>query len=283
MINGPHHHIDHPATQHPREIEASAAWRAYLFGPFRVCHGQIPLSRSKCSRKKALQLLQWFLLHPRQPFQSEQLVELLWPNSEPSRGMTSLHVSVHSLRQLLDVPGPDPRTLPSCIRLYRQRLYSFEPAEEWWTDAQDAERLFKRATGSERQGDWDKASFYYTRIVNYYTQGFLPEVTDSDYPWVTPYRERYRVMCREALSRLMNFYAASGNRELLLETAYQMLQIDRSNSFAARVISPKFHGLSEKRWIRSWSGTPRVSLAGRTDDVRSTRSCGDRTGSTAAG
>lgn len=34
-------------------------------------------------------------------------------------------------------------------------------------------------------------------------------------------------------------------------------------------------GLSEQRWIRSWSDTPSVSLAGRTDDVRNTRSRGD--------
>lgn len=185
------------------------------------------------SRKKGLHMLLWFLLNPGKPCSAEQFVDTLWPETDPDKAISSFDVNMHSLRRLLE-PELGPREESSFIRHHSNRVYTFESADMWWTDIADLELLYQRGHTWDNAGDIDRARFYYRRVSEYVSQGPLLDGESS--PWLDPFRRRYALMCSQALARLMQIDVDRGGDEELLESAYQMLRVDRYNQLATRVI-----------------------------------------------
>lgn len=223
----------HRALSHPRELEHDATYRAYLFGRLRVHRGVERLPLEKVSRRKALEILQWFLLNPGKPCSAEQFVELLWPDGDVDRCLGNFHVAIHALRRLLE-PDLSPREDSNFVHRHANKVYSFDGADCWWTDVADLELLHHRGHEHERAGDLGLARFCYRRVAGYVAQGLLAE--DDEPTWLEPYRHRYAQLSAQSLTRLMKLDAAVGDDHELVESAYQMLKVDKYNQLAARVI-----------------------------------------------
>lgn len=219
-------------VDHPRELEGDARYRAYLFGNLRIYRDDHRVTLEAC-RKKSQHILLWFLLNPGKPCSADQLVDMLWPEAEPEKALSRFDVNLHALKRLLE-PELGPRERSSFIQHHTNRVYSFESADLWWTDVADLELLYQRGYACDIAGDLARARFYYRRVSGYVSQGPLVEL-ESD-SWLGHYREKYALLCSQALARLLQIDIRSGTDEDLLESAYQSLHLDPYNQLAARVI-----------------------------------------------
>jgi DNA-binding SARP family transcriptional activator len=218
---------------HPREYEHQAAYRGYLFGPFRLFRGEQPIGDMLQRRNKARMILKWFLLNPGKPGSADEFIDLFWPEIPPEKSLGNFHVTLHCLRHMLE-PGLSPRQESAFIRRMPNNFYWFQAGENWWTDTSDVEMLFERARSYDIQGDSRRASYYYRRVASYCSQGFLPE--DENEHWLLPYRHHYKQIYSQVLMHLIRLHSQSNELEEVLEYAYQMLLIDPYNELATRVI-----------------------------------------------
>ena len=232
---------------HPRAYEHEAAYRAYLFGPFRLYHGRQRLDEDMLRRKKARLILVWFLLNPGKPGSMEQFIDMFWPDSPPLKAIGNFHVAMHSLRRTLEPRLPTGQQ-SSFIRRRPNNFYSFEDGEDWWTDTRDLELLFERAYAYDSRGDRRRACFYYRRVANYGVQGLLPGHECGD--WLTAHQRRYEQIYAQALTRLMELHMESDESEELLEYAYRLLQFDHQNVVATQVIIDSYLKFGDVRRAR---------------------------------
>lgn len=221
------------AEQHPRAIEEAARYRAYLFGARRVYSDGELVGPMWLARNRAWEILLWFLLNPRQPCLAEVLVENLWPGEDSAKSVASFHVCMHVLRRALE---PDlPRGGDSVfLRRHDGKLYSFNPRDQWWTDADEIERLDRLGQTCELDGDIPRAKYYYRRVAGYVAQG--PLLATDTFAWVETYRSKYRQLCQRSLTRLMVLESESGAEEELLEAAYVSLMADPRNQLATEIL-----------------------------------------------
>lgn len=219
---------------HPREFEQQAAYRGYLFGPFRLFHGERLIGDEMVQRrKKAGMILKWFLLNPGKLGSADEFIDLFWPEITPEKSLRNFHVTLHCLRHMLE-PRLSPRKESAFIRHMHNNFYWFQAGENWWTDTSDVETLFEKARAYDVQGDSRRASYYYRRVASYCNQGFLPE--DENERWLLPYRRHYRQIYSQVLMHLMRLHTQSNELEEVLEYAHLMLLIDPYNESAIGVI-----------------------------------------------
>lgn len=223
---------DWGVQEHPRELEQNAQHRMYLFGYLRMYQGDHRIEL-EASRRKGLHILLWFLLNPGTPCSADQFIDMLWPDVNPDKAIGLFDVNMHALKRLLE-PELGPRQRSSFIQRHTNRVYSFESAHEWWTDVADLELLYQRGHDCDIAGDHARARFYYRRVSAYVSQG--PLLDGETGPWLDRYRHKYKLMCSQALTRLMQIDEMADAEEELLEAAYQMLRLDRLNLLALRVI-----------------------------------------------
>ncbi|MGH3169822.1 MAG: bacterial transcriptional activator domain-containing protein [Trebonia sp.] len=74
--------------------------------------------------------------------------------------------------------------------------------------------------------------------ARYVSQG--PLLDGESLPWLESYRHKYKLMCSQALTRMMQLDIDCGTCEDLLESAYQTLRLDPYNQLATRVIVGAF-------------------------------------------
>ncbi|TDT30081.1 AfsR/SARP family transcriptional regulator [Naumannella halotolerans] len=220
-------------SPHPRELEDEARYRAYLFGTPRLYIDGEPAQQGWVARRRAWEILVWFLLNPGKPAMAEALADQLWPGDDPERIASTFHVSLHALRRALE-PGLGRRQESAYIRRHSNKVYSFDPGELWWTDVADLEQVHRSGHAAERAGDLARARFCYRRVAGYVAQGKLLDGEVCD--WIEPYRRRYRQMCQQSLTRLMMLEAGDGSEHDLIEAAYLTLKIDPYNQLATKVI-----------------------------------------------
>lgn len=218
---------------HPREYEHQAAYRAYLFGPFRLFYGAQSASHLLRRRTKACLLLKWFLLNPGRLCSADEFIDLFWPETSLETAMGNFHVTMHYLRHVLE-PGLSSRQEPTYIRRKPNNFYWFQMDESWWIDANDIQTLFERARTYDLCGDEQRAAFYYRKVAGYCSQGFLAD-GDAE-TWLSPYRRRYKHIYAQVLVRLIQIYTQAQMLEEVLEYAYQLLSLEPCHEDATRVI-----------------------------------------------
>ncbi len=76
-------------------------------GQFRVWQGQHPIPDQTWSRRKSGHLFRYLLLQPDRSSSREQLMETLWPEIEPSKGLDILYQATSALRRILEPELPD--------------------------------------------------------------------------------------------------------------------------------------------------------------------------------
>lgn len=217
---------------HPREIETSALYRAYFFGSPRIFRGDDEL-RLENSRKKCVHILLFFLLNPHRPFSSDELVEALWPDVEPSRAIGRFDVTMHALKRVLQ-PELRPHESSLFVRHHANRVYSFAAADLWWSDAADLELSCRRGYNFDIAGDHLRARFYYRRLFAHISRG--PLLHNETEGWLESHRRRYSLMCSQALMRLLRLDMSHSVDEELIETASYLLAVDPANLHAASLL-----------------------------------------------
>src|SRR5436190_11078577 len=78
-------------------------WQIELLGWLRVVQTDRVVTRFRT--RKADALLAYLAYHPHRSHPREQLIELLWPGSDPAVGRCNLRSELASLRRQLEPPG----------------------------------------------------------------------------------------------------------------------------------------------------------------------------------
>ena len=95
---------DYATSNQPEQL------RIYLFGDFRVSVGEKEIDSNHWRSRKARNLIKLLALSHDHRMHKEQLMDMLWPDSDPKAANNSLHQTLYKIRSLLESHGADPQT-----------------------------------------------------------------------------------------------------------------------------------------------------------------------------
>src|SRR5712692_7146585 len=152
--------------------------QVYVLGGFKVVvRGQV-LPEHAWRRKTARQLFKILLTRPNRRITRDEVIELLWPESDPDAASSNLRSTLFALRHALE-----PSTEPAAVAVVfsdRDGVW-LRPDVELWVDADAFEHTVEQAwCSSDPLPMLEQAS-------NLYAGDYLPEDLYED--WATDRRE----------------------------------------------------------------------------------------------
>lgn len=202
-----------PSSEPPCHLQA------WLFGPFRVLRDGAEVTDLVGGRASARTLLKWFLLNRGHSFSGVELCDVLWAGQSHTKRINELHVTLHYLRRVLE-PDLSGRCPSRFIRTEAGR-YWFDPADCWWVDIDEIRLLWESARASSERGANDAAIASLQRLLDYYSQGFLPEELYVDA--FADFRDAHDRGHDEALHALLELCGAMGRQYEVLACAQLIL------------------------------------------------------------
>lgn len=157
-------------------------------GPFTVQVDGHRVPQENFHRQKSLTLLKFLVAHRGRPVPRETLMELLWPEADPSRAAANLRVVLHALRRTLE-PDLEKGDVSSFVINQRDLVY-LDPSKQVWADAEEFIQQSRRAAKLVSQGSIDEAVDVYRQASSLYKGDFLEDEPYSD--WCLFERERLR-------------------------------------------------------------------------------------------
>jgi DNA-binding SARP family transcriptional activator len=214
------------AVQHCRELARVAPSQAARPGPpalqlpvLSITNlGRLQIARagqllSSCPARKSIALFRYLLTCKHYTAHKDELVELLWPESEPHGAAHSLHVAVAALRRYLDPPQLS-------YLVFDAGHYALAPGASIVDDVEQFQRLLDRAEQCWRADDLAGTQANYAGALAYYAGDYY--VDERDMIWAAAERERLLVRYLTALDRLARTYLAQQQLEAAAE-CYQLL------------------------------------------------------------
>src|SRR5579862_1006322 len=185
---------------------AAGMWQVELFGGLRLIGDGRVITRFPAGKARGLLARLAYFLHRQHP--REELIELLWPESEPTSARLRLRVAANSLRAQLEPPGVQSGTV-LVTEGDTLRLNALTVA----TDADEFERLLHTARTCET--DTERVARL-AQAVGLHKAELLPGLYDE---WVLVERELLSEACLGALRDLVRHEDRSGRLELALDHA----------------------------------------------------------------
>jgi DNA-binding SARP family transcriptional activator len=170
-----------------------------------------------CSARKAVALLRYLLTRKHYAAHKDELIDLLWPESEPHGAAHSLHVTVATLRRYLDPPGMS-------YLVFDAGYYSIVPNAPIVEDVDEFQYLVDQAEQCWRTDDMAGAQARYAGAVACYQGDYY--VDERDMIWAVAERERLLVRYLTALDRLARTYLAQDQVEAAAECYQRLLERD---------------------------------------------------------
>jgi DNA-binding SARP family transcriptional activator len=199
--------------------------RVSCFGNFRIASAR-GWQRGP-EQKRAREVMQYLVLHPKSVAPRERLTEVLWPGDASGVVQHRLHAAVSGARTFL-------RGLLGGFNAIRcsDEGYSWHPEMHIVCDVGTFAELYR-----------DGSSGAMKDAVSLYT-GELLEGQDAD--WVRPARVKYAAMYASMVERLANGAFAASDFEPALHFALELLEIDRAHEGASRLVQRCFEALGRR-------------------------------------
>jgi DNA-binding SARP family transcriptional activator len=204
--------------------------RIYTLGPFRVHHGDTPITDSAWKTQKNKTLLKILLTYRQRALTRDQLMEWLWPHLDPDAAGRNLRVAISQLRRALE---PNlPRGSQSSFILTTDAGYAWNTQADHWLDVGEFEGLadsrWQIADGDHQPSaisDLPTAISHMQSAINLYRGDYLEEDRYAD--WAMAERERLRELYFTLLTRLAEAYARQGRYRRAVATCREVLASDR--------------------------------------------------------
>jgi two-component SAPR family response regulator/tetratricopeptide (TPR) repeat protein len=201
--------------------------KVYMLGRFRVFVGERELPADGWKSKKAQTLFR-FLLYSRSRgyLNRELLMELLWPEQDPSVTVKRLHVALASLRKTLE-----PEIVKGVPSSYLSRSGDSYKVEigEGWLDLEAFSELLRRA---RLEADPDKSLDHLRKAESLYGGDFMEEEPYSE--WCAEAREKLKRDYLWAVGRIVDYYQERDQHARCLEFAEKYLAVDSYNEAVYR-------------------------------------------------
>ncbi len=149
--------------------------KIYMFGNFLVLSDN---QQIKFRRKKSKQLLQILTLKYPSAVNEEELVEILWPNSEISKGKSSLRTAIKDLRKDID---PYHLTRKDTYILYKQSQYRLNMPESSFIDTLELKNISNKILSSNTNFPNESNIELCYKIIHLYSNRLLTEDLNSSY------------------------------------------------------------------------------------------------------
>jgi DNA-binding SARP family transcriptional activator len=168
-----------------------------------------------------------YLVTHRQPWPvRDVLMEVFWPQSAPRASRNSLNVAMHDLRRLLRA------ATDATVIEYTGGVYRLHPDVRLWLDADEFDTRVAGARRLEEEGDTSRAAEEYEFAATLCRGDFLAE--DPYEEWAAPVRERLRLACLDALSRLARLHFAAGRYAACVGLCQRIIELDPCREDAHR-------------------------------------------------
>lgn len=206
-----------------------------LLGTFSVSVGDRIVEPSAWRLRRATQLVKLLALTPGHRIHRDQLIDALWPETDPDSALSNFHQTLHAARRALE-PDRSARSSGSLLRLHQQVL-SFEPAGDVWIDA---EAFQSAASNARTSSDLDSC----IGALALYSGDLLPE--DLYENWTQRTRDSLRETYLELLLTTAQLQEASGATDAAIETLRKIIATDPLKEAAYSVLM-RLYAMSGRR------------------------------------
>lgn len=206
--------------------------RLFLLGGLRAERNGEPVPDSAWKRRSARALVKLLALAPGYRLHREQVIDLLWPDTDPAAGANNLYQALHAARRALDA---DASGSSSCLRVAND-LVLLDP-ERVWVDADHFQRTVAQGLRSNELDLLEAA-------LEGYRGELLPEDRYED--WVAARRETLSGLHLRVLLHLAGLLEERGQTEAAAERLSQALAVDPTQEEVQRRLM-RLHATSGNR------------------------------------
>lgn len=185
-----------------------------LLGPFRLKVDEQPVEDRRFTRRKPKQLVKLLALQSHHQLHREQLMESLWPDSDPEAASNNLHKAIHMARHALE---PELKSVAeSHFILTQGQLVMLRAPGGLWIDAEE----FEQGAASTELSAGEEA-------LNLYEGDLLAEDLYED--WAAARREQLRNAYHDLLARLANLHEQRNEIERAIGKLRTLTASDAAN------------------------------------------------------
>ncbi len=194
--------------------------RIQTLGDFRVWRDGTPVNHF--GNEHAEKVVKILLARRGENVSVDELIEYLWPGTDPKAVYADLGNAINSARSALEPDLPRPNDSHFILRHGASYVFNFLANVD--VDIERLRRLVSEGRQYERAGDTDKALAQYEAARLVYQGDYLPG--DRFAQWAIQERQAAQGLFTEALNRMADLYADSGNLDRAIEAATRSLQTD---------------------------------------------------------
>lgn len=216
------------------------AMRVRFFGDCSVHVGDEPVEQL-CTGKIS-SLFHYLLLNRDRTVGREKLYEVLWPGREPSTTDSSLKVTVHTLRRILNRAA-------AAVKIIGTGHGYVLRADDLWLDTDEFDVCVDAGQAAEDAGDPSRAMRCYRRAAELYRGDLLASETAD---WVTAQRECDRALVLYALSSLRADALRRGNHPEVITLCRRIIEIDPYHEETYQTLMLVHGRRGELGQVRNW-------------------------------
>jgi DNA-binding SARP family transcriptional activator len=214
---------------------------AFCLGRFQLVVRGRRLEQGSSGKTRAL--LQYLVNHPNQPVSRDLLIETLWPNPDAEAAGTSLRVTVHALRQMLQSQTGGLVAVQAHNAAYQLEVPNI------WLDVDEFVACCARGRQQLDAGDQDGAMRAYGRAAELYHGDFLAGAGEA---WAIVRREGLKDQYLLVLERLAEAALQAHDYEGCMLQAQRLLEEDRCRESTYRMLMVCHGQVGQRGRVRSW-------------------------------
>jgi DNA-binding SARP family transcriptional activator/ActR/RegA family two-component response regulator len=222
------------------EQNAGPSLRIQTLGDFRIWRDEKAIT--DFGDTAAEQLIKILLTRQGEKVSVEELIECLWPGSDPKATSPRLGTVISSARNALEPDLPRPNDSHFILRVGAN--YQFNTLGKVEIDVEQFRRLISEARQHERQSEPDDALQDYEAARVLYQGDYLPEQRSER--WAIQERTALQSLYTTALNRIADIYSSRGRVDLAIEAASRSLQVDAYNESTYRRLM-RYHTCNNDR------------------------------------
>ena len=205
---------------------------------------------------KARQLLKILAANRRRCLPKDLLIEMIWPQGDPSAAAVSLKVAAHNLRSALE---PDKQSgNPGNWVIAENGTYRLNPDAEIWLDTDSFRDHYDRGRSLQAEGASVDARLEFEKADEIYTGDYLEEDMYED--WTVIRREELRDLYLDSLGRLANLARQEDLHTDVIRYCHKIVLADPCREDAYQMLMRSHAALNQIARVGSWYAVCRAAL-----------------------
>ena len=218
------HRADVGRKQTSQEGDPAVALRFRVLGAFQAFISDQPVPITRFQRFKALTLLKFLVGQRGRPATREALMEVLWPEADPTRAAANLRVVLHAVRRALEPVAAG--SAASSFVLSQGDLVFLDPSKRIWVDAEEFVGRSREGALLAAQGRPEAAIAALRAAASLYGGDYMADDPYSD--WCLFERERLRELYLTVLKQLARLLAEQDDAPSAVDVYRTALGVEAS-------------------------------------------------------